>query len=179
MEPVTIRVKRFDFVVKPYEISVESLKKLYEKMSKYPVIFGKKLNGVEDFVKIFITYSIPSGDPWVNGLFYSVNDLEVGVLYLTNIMGVEADAHFSFFDGNLKGREQIIRVMSQKVMDEFGFRRLNITIPRYANKKVNAFVERCGAVYEGEKFASAPWEGKWFNEARYVIINKKLLNVAA
>jgi hypothetical protein len=144
-------------------------------MAPFEVVFGRKLSGPEDFVRIFMQFSYPHDDPIMNGIFWAVDDLKTGVFYLTNIYQHEADAHFTFFDRRIDNKKQLVRKMVQLTMDHFGFRRLNITIPKYVNAKVHQFVIECGGIYEGKKLASAQWKDAWYDESRYAMINKKLL----
>lgn len=174
MDSLTIRSGDKDYLVEPLDISIANLRKLYEKMSPFQVVFGKKVETPEDFISIFMSYSRPSGDPQVNGLFWSIDGLETGVYYITNIFLHEADAHFVFFDKRVKGKEDLTRQVVDNVMEYFKFRRLNITIPCYVNHRVNDFVRRIGGAYEGKKYKSALYNNQWFDEKRYVIFNPEI-----
>jgi len=156
--------------VKPLEISLSSLNELYIQMSQYPVIFGRPLNGIEDFMKIFMDYSIPSGDPIFRGLFWSVDDLKTGIFYLTDICDFEATVHFAFFDRRVAGREPLFHAMLHHAFDHFGFQRLNASIPKYVKGRVHEFVRGCGISVEGVKRSAAFYKGQWFDTVSYGVL---------
>lgn len=166
-----------DHVVAPYPISVENLQKLYDRMSKFNVIFGRKLENIQDFVNIFLSYSYPHNDPQINGLFWSIDDLDTGLFYLTDISGAEATCHFAFFDARVAGREKLVWNMLKKGFDHFGFNRLNAYIPTYVKPRVHYFIRRCGVVAEGRKRGSAFYKGEFFDEIIYGIKYNDLLKL--
>jgi hypothetical protein len=174
MDSISIRCiensKEVIHTVKPLEVSTDSLKRLYEQMSKFPVIFGKPLAGPEDFLAIFMRYSRPSGDPSMNGLFWEIDDLQTGVFYLTDISLYEATVHFAFFDRRVKGREPLFHAMLHHAFDHFGFQRLNAFIPKYVKGRVHSFVRSCGIEFEGTKRSSAFYKGQWFDESCYGVL---------
>jgi hypothetical protein len=171
---LTIRSGDEDYSVTPVDITVENLSKLYDRMSQFPVIFGRPLTGPEDFLSLFMRYSRPHRDPEMRGLFWAVNDFDVGVFYLTDIMKYEATVHFAFFDKKIKGRENLLRETAAKTLEFFNFNRLNATIPQYVKYRVHKFVRESGAICEGKKFRSAYYNGKWYDEVRYAYLNEAL-----
>jgi RimJ/RimL family protein N-acetyltransferase len=157
----------------PLIFTPENLQKFWQKSSQFPVIFGRRLEGPEDFARHFFTLR---GDvPAATGLFWVVDDF-VGVFYLTEIFSEQADAHFTFFDKRLEGREQLTIEMVKYVFEEFPtFQRLNVSLPCYVNEKVFQFISRIGFKLEGRKRACSYWKEKWFDAVQYGILRKELL----
>lgn len=61
----------------------------------------------------------------------------VGMLMVTNVVsGVDAEAHYAFFDGKLKGKETILESMLEWVFEDhedwLGLRRITVAIPDFA-----------------------------------------------
>jgi len=159
--------------VYPLIFTNENLEKFWEKSRQFPVIFGKKLESIADFSEYFFTEK--NGEPYLTGLFWVVDDF-VGVFYLTEIFTEQADAHFTFFDKRLEGRENLTREMMRKVFEDFPtLVRLNVTLPCYVNEKVFQFVTKVGFKVEGKKRSCAFWKGKWFDAMSYGILRSEIL----
>lgn len=158
--------------IRPLVFTPENLRKFWEKSSQFPVIFGKRLETFEDFSKYFF---VERGDAIsTTGLFWVVDDF-VGVFYLTEIFPEQADAHFTFFDRKLEGRENLTVAMMHHIFREFpSFVRLNVSLPCYVNPKVFQFVSRIGFKMEGKKRSCSYWKGKWFDAVQYGILRKEL-----
>ena len=159
--------------VTPIIFTEDNVKKFYEKASKFPVLFGKPLNSLEDFLPRFFTYD-SQGIPHLKGPIWQVDDF-VGVFYLTDLYVHEATAHFVFFDGRFKGRHQLVKQMIKEVMKESSFVRLNVEIPLYAGKAVFKFVSDIGFTLEGRKRANAFYKGKWFGSNLYGLLRSEVL----
>jgi hypothetical protein len=178
MEPLTIQcIERgvpVDHTITPLYMTTQSIQKLYDKMSQFPVIFGKPLGGVKDFLNIFMSYSRPSGDPSFNGMFWAIDDLETGVFYMTDINPFEATVHFAFFDKKLNGREELVKAMLGYGFEFFRFQRLNAEIPKYIKGGVHLFIQRCGLSVEGIKRSASFYKGQWFDLVSYGILKSEV-----
>ena len=154
-----------------FKFTPENIEKLWEKCSKFPVIFGNVVSSKAAFLNYFLGME---GDKIVpKGLFFIVDDF-VGVYYMTNIIP-EQDAlvHYSFFDRRHHGRLELTKAMLKYVFAEYGFERLSVEIPMYTathngkkdNKFINAFqfVERLGFKYEGRKRKAIKYKNEWFD----------------
>lgn len=150
----------------------ENTLRLYQEASKFPVLFGRPLNGIEDMLKFFITQNL-SGDAEPQGLIWVVDDFQ-GMFYLNNISDIDAHVHYSFFDRRHKGREVLVREMLKKVFREFGFVRLNAYVPAQAGVGVRLFVERCGFKMEGRRRKASWWKDRWFDVYMYGILPEDL-----
>ncbi|MCE2973027.1 MAG: GNAT family N-acetyltransferase [Sediminibacterium sp.] len=158
----------------PLVFTSDNLVKFWQKASQFPVIFGRKLESPEDFMRHFFTTK--DGNPYPTGLFWVVDDF-VGVFYLTEIFPEQADAHFTFFDRKLEGREALTVEMMRHVFEEFpSFQRLNVSLPCYVNEKVFQFVSRIGFKLEGRKRSCSYWKGKWFDAVQYGVLRRELLS---
>lgn len=156
----------------PFSFTRENTLRLYEVASKFPVLFGRPLDGLEDMLKFFITQNL-SGDAEPQGLIWIVDDFK-GMFYLNNLSDIEADVHYSFFDRRHKGREVLVQSMLRKVFDEFNFVRLNAYVPAQAGLGVRLFVERCGFRMEGRKRKASWWKSRWFDVYLYGILPEDL-----
>ncbi len=158
--------------VREFSFDIPNLRRLYEEASKFPVLFGRPLDGPEDMVNFFITQTL-AGDPEPQGLIWIVDDF-VGMFYMNEISDIEATVHYSFFDRRHKGREPLVRAMLKRVFDDYGFVRLNVSIPAQAGMGPRLFVERCGFKIEGRKRKASWWKGAWFDVHLYGILREDL-----
>lgn len=159
--------------IKPLEFTVDNLQKLYKQMTQFEVLFGREIKTTEDFLPYFMSYSHPSGDVQLNGLFWAIDDLDTGIFYMTDIYDKEATAHFSFFDKKLYGREPLVRGMIEWAFKHYGFQRINAQMPRYISK-ARDFIHKCGFRQEGVKRDAAFYKGKWFDVMHYGILRKEI-----
>ena len=151
--------------------SFKKLRELYERLSKFEVLFNDSIeNGFEDFVDSFLCEV--GGEIKPLGLIWQVDD--VGILYLTEIRpGYEAEAHFSFWDQRIRGREKLVAEMVRYVVTRFGFHRIAVEIPVYAKPALKA-VERIGFKKEGRKRKAVKYKGEWFDVNLYSVVEDEL-----
>jgi hypothetical protein len=136
----------------PFVFSEENVRKFWNQAKKYPQIFGKDTIGdIEDFLNMFF-YLDGEGLWQTNNLFYVVDDF-VGMLSLTNIYHpTDALMHFTFYDGRLRGRENLVKEIIKYVMSTYEFNRLSAEIPAYVSKSTLKFLsDHVGLVLEGKK----------------------------
>jgi RimJ/RimL family protein N-acetyltransferase len=157
-----------------FSFTKEHTLRLYEAASKFPVLFGRPLESLEDFTKFFIVQNL-SGDAEPQGLIWVIDDF-VGMFYLNEISDIEATVHYSFFDRRHKGRAPLVRAMLQKVFEDYGFVRLNVYIPAQAGMGPRKFVEQCGFRIEGRKRRASWWKDRWFDVHLYGILPEDLKN---
>lgn len=155
----------------PFAFTRIGLQKLYEQCQKFPVLTGKPLTNLKDFLDILIGENL-SGDPEPLALYWIVDNY-VGMFCMDNIRLEEADVHYSFFDRRHKGRESLVRAMLQMVFDQYPLTRLNVYIPAYVGMGPRLFIERCGFKMEGCKRAASWWKGKKFNVYCYGILKEE------
>jgi hypothetical protein len=157
----------------PFAFTKVGLNRLYDKCKAFPVLFGRPLRDMGDFLDHLLTQNL-SGDPQPSGLYWIVDDY-VGMFYMNNISQEEADVHYTFFDRRHKGREVLVRAMLKMVFAEFPqFNRLNVYVPAYAGMGPRMFVERCGFKLEGCKRRAAHWKGTRFNTYCYGILREEV-----
>ena len=148
---------------KVYQLTLtrENLQKLWQASSKYPVLLNQEIRGdFEKFVSIFLEQD--SDTVHARGIIYVVDDF-VGVFFLTNIdvFNQSAEAHFTFFDGRIHGRDKLAKAMCKFAFEHFKFNRLFVAIPAYVPSHTFAFAKRVGFVTEG-KFKGAAKKGDKF-----------------
>jgi RimJ/RimL family protein N-acetyltransferase len=158
----------------PFTFTRENTQKLYEKASKFPVLFNRPLTSTEDFLSYFITQNL-SGDPEPLGLLWVIGDFR-GMFYMNDIGDTEATVHYSFFDRRHKGREPLVREMLKIIFNHYGFVRLNAFVPAYAGIRVRIFAENCGFKMEGRKRKAAWWKGHWFDTYMYGILSEDVID---
>lgn len=152
----------------PY--SMETLQSLYKRLSKFEVMFNDAVDGFNDFVDSFLCEV--GGEITPLGLIWQVDD--VGILYLTDLRpGYEANAHFSFWDQRIRGREKLVAEMTRYVMNTYGFHRIVVEVPVYAKPALKA-TERIGFKKEGRKRKAIRYKGEWFDVNVYSIVEDEL-----
>lgn len=171
------RVKCHDreYVVRNVPMTVENIKKLYSYMSKFPTIFGRPIRDYEDFLNIFADYSYPHNDIIFRGLFWSIDDFETGVFYLTDMSDYSAEVHFAFFDRRIAWRGPLFQHMLKYAFEYFKFQRLTAVIPKYVKEGVHSFVKAQGFKEEGIKRSCAYYRNHWWDSVYYGILKKEVL----
>lgn len=161
--------------VRKLVFSMENINKFWEKSRKYPVLFNEEVsNDFKKFVEMFLRQV---GDQFtMDGLFWVIDDF-VGVYYLNHIVPeVDAQVHYSFFDGVQNGREELTKEMITYVFNRYEFHRLSVNIPCFANDPTFNFVERLGFKFEGKKRKAAKFNGDWFDVKMYGLLRENHLN---
>ena len=175
MEPV-LRVRceepegEFLREVRLMPLSIESLTYLWEKLSKFPILFNRHIEGMDDFFETFISQN-QDGTLRANGIIWEVDD--VGIFFLTDLYpAYQATGHFTFWDRRFRGRRDLIRQMVAYVFKEFGFRRLIAEIPLYAMPTIHA-MEGIGFVKEGRLRKAAWYNGEWWDVTLYSVLEEE------
>lgn len=138
-------------------LTPEKIKELWVKASKYPVLFSDSTGG--KFEPFYWTLVNPMSI-WFEVRSSLSRDGPLGLLYLTDIHpGIDATAHFTFWDKRAVGREPLILFIAEWLMDHFNLMRLGTAIPPY-QKGVVRFVERLGFVKEGEARDATLYNGE-------------------
>ena len=88
---------------------------------------------------------------WKFGSDVQQGQQPAGVILLTDILpGVDAKAHFIFFDGRLRDKTALLKNMMAWAFGAFQLHRLTAEIPDYAFALVKYAREQLGFRYEGE-----------------------------
>lgn len=153
----------------------ENLGTFWERAKKYPTLFSEEIAG--DFKKFCEVFLVQVGnDVSVNGLFWVIDDF-VGIYYLTHIVPeVDAQVHYSFFDGRQNGREDLTKEMLKYVFNKYNFHRLSAKIPCFAHETTFRFVERLGFQYEGTIKQGIQFKNDWFNIKIFGLLKENHLN---
>lgn len=175
---VTERGKKIIRTVRPLVFDTDSLYALWEKSKGLKTVFNDETRGdYKAFIeKFFATDS--DGSLISRGLFWVVDDF-VGIMYLTEIRpGVDAVAHFIFYDAVLNGRDVLVRALLKHVFEKYNFHRISAEIALYANPKIFTFVEAVGFKHEGRRRQYLFYNGKWSDLQLYYILKEKFLSDA-
>lgn len=149
----------------------DNLKKLWEKVSKFPTFMGAEIRDFNDMLKVFIDDSDGTLRP--KGLCLVVDDF-VGIFYLTDINGIfEASVHYTFFDRRHKGRLDLCKKALKFAFETFQFHRLTTSVPEYATD-VNFFVKTIGFTKVGVQRKNKFFKGKLYNNVLYDILAEEL-----
>ena len=157
--------------VKLAQLSFERVQFLWEKLSKFDVLFN---DFVKDDFAAFVNHFIVQidGKPAPAGLFWDVDD--VGIILVNNIVPFQsATSHFVFWDKILKGREDLCREMLRYGFKTYKFRRIKVEVPLYA-EGVRRFVQRIGFIQEGRLRKATLWRGDWFDVHVFSILPEDL-----
>lgn len=160
--------------ISPLIFTPNNVKIFFNKAKQYPVLFGKPITNEQQFIEHFV-YMNRHDEPELNGMFWTDQDMTT-VFYLTNLMPDEADAHYTFLDGRLKGREELVNTMLKFVFSSFGFLRLNASIPVYA-KTALVFARKVGFTQEGRKRKCSYWKGSYFDQIQFGVLREEVLTV--
>lgn len=157
------------------ELTVDKLGHFYEKLRKFEVLFNDHIgNSFEGFLNMFLQED-SAGNPQPKGIIYEVDD--VGIIYITEIKpGIEALAHFTFWDRRIKGREELLRQMLRYGFEKFGFHRIRTEVGLMALPAI-AGVERIGFIREGRLREATMYKGSWFDVNIYSVLEHEVENL--
>lgn len=161
--------------VYPMTLDRDSLLKFWMNARKFPTLFSKEINDdFQKFCSLFLEEVTP-GKIESKGLLWRVDDF-VGVFYLTNIDFNNADAlaHFTFFDGRIKGRVDLARAMLKYAMKKYEFRRISAELPMFALPSAHKFIEWTGFKVEGTKRLSSYYKNRWYDTVQYGVLNTEV-----
>lgn len=134
------------------ELSRENLHTFWQKSSKFPILFNSDVRGdFTRFCELFLEQNY-DGTVVPRGLLWMVDEDMVGVFYLTEINFETADAvaHFSFFDGRLRGRFELVKRMIDFVFHKYQLYRLTVKLPAYVAPATMGFTKKLGFKIEGK-----------------------------
>jgi RimJ/RimL family protein N-acetyltransferase len=159
--------------VRAAQLSLEKFKYYYEKLSQFDTLFNDYIKGdFQAFVECFL-YQDAQGQIRPTGLIWDVDD--VGILYLAEIKpGQSAQAHFTFWDRRLRGREKLIREACRHVMDELQLHRITVEIPLYATPTMKFVENNLGFKKEGRMREAVLYNGDWFDVNLYSILDHEV-----
>jgi RimJ/RimL family protein N-acetyltransferase len=152
-------------------LSVENMRFLWEKLSQFPILFNRHIQGIDDFINTFISQN-PDGSLRPNGIVWEVDD--IGIFFLTDIYpAYQATGHFTFWDRRFRGRRDLIRAMIAHTFKEFGFHRIIAEVPLYAMPTIHA-MEGIGLIKEGRMRKAAWYNGEWWDCNVYSILEEEV-----
>ena len=151
-------------------LSMENLRKYWDKLSKFKTLFNRHIRDLDDFIHTWVRQE---GDTLkANGIIWEVDD--VGIFYMTNIYpAFQANGHFSFWDQRYKGRELLILEMLQYVFQEFGFRRIQVEVPLFVQPTLR-FVQELGFVREGRLRKYAFYNNEWWDVVLFSMLEEEI-----
>lgn len=155
--------------VRPAQLTTETLRSYWEKLRNFDVIFNDDVRSdPRSFIQIFLSAN-GENDVQANGLVWEVDD--VGIIFITEITTHTAEAHFSFWDRRIKGREELIKQMLRWGFRTFGFHRITCQVPLYAAPWLSRAVEKVGFKKEGRLREVVRYKGQWFDTILYSILS--------
>lgn len=106
------------------------------------------VNGIlDDFTEQDFPRFVESMRAWNTVVL--IADGGTGIMYATNIReGLSAQVHFMFWDGKLRGREELLRSVLQWFFATFHLQKVNAIIPDFC-KALIRFAKRIGMAEEG------------------------------
>lgn len=151
-------------------LTQESVKLFWEKARKFDTLFTQEIrNDFRLFLSVFLD-EMPDGTIEGRGLLWRIDDY-VGIFYLTQIDPCnDAQVHVTFFDGRIKGRENLAIDMLRFAFKTYGFRRLSAVVPMYAATASHSFIRRIGFKIEGRKRLSCGFKSSWYDTVQYGIL---------
>lgn len=160
--------------VYPFSLTRENLGVFWERARVYPTLFSEELKN--DFQKFLSIFLAQDGDKVeAKGLMWRVDNF-TGVFYLTNIEpGRDATCHFTFFDGSIRGRDELAKTMLSYVFYKYRFRRLSAEVPLFVVPAAISFIQRVGFRKEGRKRNSTPFGREWYDTLQFGILSHEVM----
>lgn len=158
--------------LRPARLSTERLRHYWDKLSQFDVLFNDEVHGdVRLFIEQFLAGDGENGVQ-AKGIIWEVDD--VGILYLAELTTTSAQAHFTFWDRRIRGREAVIRAAIKYAFDNYGLHRITCLIPLYAARWLSKTVEKVGFKKEGRAREVARYKGQWFDAIMYSILSHEV-----
>lgn len=138
---------------------------ILQKCAEMPNLFPLQPDSVEErMVAVAHTLTAPDTYAWE---VWRSHEL-CGILILSKIIpGLDAQAHFAFFDRALFGRTQLMRRVIGQAFAQFSLERLSVEVPEHLTALVDFARRKLGFKYEGEAAAVASglprarWAAAW------------------
>lgn len=128
-----------------YSMTPAKIAELWKLSSAHEVLFSDETMGKVD---PFVLVAINPASAWLE---IAKDEQTVGVAYITSVkLGFDADAHFAFWDGIAGGRESVILMIAEWLMDRYKLKRLSASTPPYQGGTIR-FIKSLGFVQEGVK----------------------------
>lgn len=158
--------------VRQAALSVERLRYYHDRLGRFETIFNEYVGrDFESYLSIFVRQE--GDDLFATSLVWEVDD--VGLLYLTDMRpSFDALAHFTFWDGRMRGRAPLLREAAVYAIKCLGFHRITAEIPMYIKPVVLSVVEQAGFVKEGRKRAVSLYRGNWFDATVYSLLDSEV-----
>lgn len=155
--------------VYPMILTTENLKIFWEKSKPFRFLFNNEIrDNFESFINMFATQV--GNEIYGTGLFWVIDDF-VGVFYITDIIPEEdCQAHITFFDRRFYGRWNLTRKMLRYLFDKYQFKRISVTLPKYATDSSRKFLTSLGFVYEGRKRKATEFNGERYDVDLFSIL---------
>lgn len=174
MEPILSSVckERENIVTRnvyPMILTTENLKTFWEKSKPFRFLFNNEIrDSFESFINMFATQV--DNKIHGTGLFWVIDDF-VGVFYITDITPEEdCQAHITFFDRRFYGRWNLTRKMLRYLFDKYQFKRISVSLPKYATDSSRNFLTSLGFVYEGRKRKATEFNGERYDVDLFSIL---------
>lgn len=151
-----------------------NLHKFWLASKQYPILLNQEIRGnFERFVNIFLEQDSNGITP--RGILYVIDDF-LGVMFLTNIdvINNSAEAHFSFFDGRIHGRDKLAKELVKYVFNFYGFNRLTANVPAYVPSHTLAFAKRVGFKIEGRAKQAAYNHDHYFDVTNLALLKSEV-----
>jgi hypothetical protein len=134
-----------------WSLSNENATKLLEGMLNVPAIFSSPGTRDERKVQIASMLTNPKNKVWT---VWQGADM-VGVTVLVGIAyGIDAEAHFVFFDRKIFGRKALIYKLLGVIFTELKLQRVSVEIPEHLTPLIRFVRSKLGFKFEGEDIAA-------------------------
>lgn len=155
--------------VYPMILTNENLKTFWEKSRSFKFLFNNEIReSFESFINMFATQV--EDKIYGTGLFWMIDDF-VGVFYITDIIPEEdCQAHITFFDRRFYGRWNLTRKMLRYLFDKYQFKRISVSLPKYATDSSRKFLVSLGFEYEGRKRKATEFNGERYDVDLFSIL---------
>lgn len=153
------------------------LRDLWERQKKYKTLMGREISTFPEFVDFFVklveTKEGIKYEP--RGICLVIDDL-VGIFWISDITWpAYVEAHYTFFDGRHKGRENLVKAGCQYVFDILKINCIYVCVALYAKLPIR-FVESLGFKKEGRLRARRLYRGSWWDVNSYSLLKEELKN---
>ena len=148
----------------------EKIGELWNNFKRHDVLFNDEIKGnAEAFIDIMM-------DPrsvWME--IYSLSkEVPVGVFSISKVIpGFDGWAHFGFWDGKGRGKEDLSLRTARWVFDRYKLHRMSVEVPVNQSGTIR-FIHRLGFSEEGIRREGTVRHGKWIDLLNFGLLRSEL-----
>jgi hypothetical protein len=167
--PITLESEDGEkYTIDLFRPTVDTIDELWQTFKNFKLLF---VDNVPYDIRQFTAMVMHMGT-----VILTVND--VGIIYTTDTRpGIDADAHFLFWDRRTRGRHRVIIRAFRWLTQELEIHKLNVSVPVYAFAALQR-ARKLGLRIEGLRRKAIMHEGAWRDVVEFGVLDEEITDGA-